>query len=211
MSFDRWLWFISSTFLISATPGSNMLLAFQFGLNYGFKKTLWVLAGLSCGLLILLMASLLGISLLSQHAPTLFMLMKLVGAAYLAYLGLQIWQHADSPMGKREVEADLPKRKLFQTGVAVSLSNPKAILFFAAFFPKFLNTALPMMPQYAVLTLSFFVIEIAWQLAYTVGGQSLSAWLQQGRRLLWLNRGCAVVFIGIALGLIYETVGSYAA
>ena len=86
----------------------------------------------------------------------------------------------------------------------MSLSNPKAILFFAAFFPKFLNIQLPMMPQYLILTLTFFVIETIWQLIYTVGGKTLAAWLQQGRRLMWLNRLCGLIFILIAAGLIYD-------
>ncbi|MGR6982017.1 hypothetical protein ACUHGC_11775 [Testudinibacter sp. P27/CKL/0425] len=58
MSFQTWLLFVSATFFISATLGSNMLLAFQFGLNYGFKKTLYTLVGLTLSLLMLLMLSL---------------------------------------------------------------------------------------------------------------------------------------------------------
>ncbi|XXQ68358.1 hypothetical protein ACKLNO_00280 [Neisseriaceae bacterium B1] len=58
MTFQTWLLFITSIFFISAAPGSNMLLAFQFGLNYGFKKTCYTLAGLTIGLFILLTISL---------------------------------------------------------------------------------------------------------------------------------------------------------
>ena len=54
MTWSSWWLFVASTLFISATPGPNMLLAFQYGLNYGTRKTLYTLAGLSCGLLILL-------------------------------------------------------------------------------------------------------------------------------------------------------------
>ena len=205
MSFEIWLVFVSTTLLISATPGSNMLLAFQFGLNYGFRKTLWTLAGLSFGLLLLLLVSLAGIGLLSRQAPVLFGVMKGLGALYLAYLGVQTWRKAVEPLaGSVGIRVQPAPAKLFQTGMAVSLSNPKAILFFAAFFPKFLNTQAPMMVQYLILTASFFVIETSWQLIYTVSGKTLAAWLQQGSRLMWLNRLCGAIFVLIAAGLIYD-------
>ena len=204
MSFEIWLLFVSTTLLISATPGSNMLLAFQFGLNYGFRKTLWTLAGLSFGLLLLLLVSLAGIGLLSRQAPVLFEVMKGLGALYLAYLGVQTWRKAAEPLARVGMRVDPAPAKLFQSGMAVSLSNPKAILFFAAFFPKFLNTQAPMMVQYLILTASFFVIETCWQLIYTVSGKTLAAWLQQGSRLMWLNRLCGAIFVLIAAGLIYD-------
>ena len=62
----------------------------------------------------------------------------------------------------------------------------------------------PMMVQYLILTASFFVIETSWQLIYTVSGKTLAAWLQQGSRLMWLNRLCGAIFVLIAAGLIYD-------
>ena len=205
MSFQTWLLFVSATLLISATPGANMLLAFQFGLNYGWKKTLYTLAGLSIGLLALLLVSLAFVGWLSQSAPLAFEAAKVAAALYLAYLGVRLWRHAAAQMGESAVDKIVPTpAALFKTGVAVSLSNPKAILFFAALFPKFLNPAAPLLPQYGLLTVSFFAIETFWQLVYTGSGKALSAWFAHGRRLLWLNRLCAAVFVGLALGLLWD-------
>lgn len=81
------------------------------------------------------------------------------------------------------------------------MSNPKAILFFASLFPKFLDTKEALLPQYLILTASFFVIETFWQLVYTVGGVALSKWLLKNARLMYLNRLCAVVFVFLAVGL----------
>lgn len=205
MTLQTWLLFISSTFFISATPGSNMLLAFQFGLNYGFKKTLYTLLGLSLGLLILLTISLAFVGWLSQSAPVAFEIMKIAASLYLAYLGVNIWRNAASEMGSGDVVKVIPTPlALFRTGVMVSLSNPKAILFFAALFPKFLQPSAPLMPQYVILTLSFFAIETFWQLIYTVSGKALSAWLNVGERLMWLNRLCGAIFILLAVGLLWD-------
>ena len=209
MTLQNFLFFLISTCLISAAPGSNMLLAFQFGVNYGIKKTLWTLAGLSMGLFILLTTSLLGLGLISTNAPVLLTIIKVVGALYLAYLGIKSWRQADSELHSDQLQVIPTPAQLFKTGVWVSLSNPKAILFFAAFFPKFINFSAPLWPQYIMLTVGLFLSETIWQIIYTVGGKKLAGWLDVGQRLAWLNRGCGVIFILIAAALLAEVASAF--
>lgn len=240
MSWHLFAVFFASTFLISATPGPNMLLAFQYGMNYGVKRTLWTLAGLSLGLFVLLLSTLLGLDVISRQSPWLLTIIKAVGAAYLIYLGISSWRDAgdgslmsDAKELSAEVEADYgasegqagtPQPRslssaavkaspsnliLFRTGVWVSLSNPKAILFFAAFFPKFINFSAPLWPQYILLTIGLFMSETIWQIVYTLGGKKLASWLDVGNRLAWLNRGCGIIFIIIAAALFAEVINSF--
>lgn len=241
MSWHLFAVFFASTFFISATPGPNMLLAFQYGMNYGVKRTLWTLAGLSLGLFILLLSTLLGLDVISRQSPWLLTVIKAVGAAYLIYLGISSWRDAgdsslmqDAREISEEVAADYPSimpdsadtpqprslssaavkmsptnTTLFRTGVWVSLSNPKAILFFAAFFPKFINFSAPLWPQYVLLTLGLFLSETIWQIIYTLGGKKLASWLDVGNRLAWLNRSCGVIFIIIAAALFAEVINSF--
>jgi len=241
MSWHLFAVFFASTFFISATPGPNMLLAFQYGMNYGVKRTLWTLAGLSLGLFILLLSTLLGLDVISRQSPWLLTIIKAVGAAYLVYLGISSWRDAgssslmqDAREMSEEVAADYPSTMpdsvdtpkprslssavvkmsptnttLFRTGVWVSLSNPKAILFFAAFFPKFINFSAPLWPQYVLLTLGLFLSETIWQIIYTLGGKKLASWLDVGNRLAWLNRSCGVIFIIIAAALFAEVINSF--
>ena len=204
MTWSSWWLFVASTLFISATPGPNMLLAFQYGLNYGTRKTLYTLAGLSCGLLILLCLSIAGVSLVSTQMPVVFQALKAVGAVYLLYLGWQAWQAQGAALEGPLVRVQPSRVRLFKVGLAVSLSNQKAILFFAAFFPQFVNHNQPQLPQYLILMASFFVIETLWQLIYVLSGRSLAQWLKQGRRLLYLNRSCAVIYALIAVGLLME-------
>lgn len=183
-----------------------MLLAFQFGLNYGFKKTLWTLAGLSVGLFLLLAVSLLGLGFISEKAPFLLTIIKVLGALYLTYLGVKSWIHANQDFTTNDVKVVPTPSELFKTGIWVSLSNPKAILFFAAFFPKFIKFKAPLMSQYVILTVGFFAIETLWQIIYTVSGKQLANWLKTGHRLMWLNRLCGVVFVLIALMLLSDVI-----
>lgn len=240
MSWHLFAVFFASTFLISATPGPNMLLAFQYGMNYGVKRTLWTLAGLSLGLFVLLLSTLLGLDVISRQSPWLLTIIKAVGAAYLIYLGISSWRDAgdgslmnDAKELSAEVEADYAASEgtstrpqprslssaavqvgpsnltLFRTGVWVSLSNPKAILFFAAFFPKFINFSAPLWPQYILLTIGLFMSETIWQIVYTLGGKKLASWLDVGGRLAWLNRGCGVIFVLIAAALLADVIKDF--
>ena len=222
MSFEQFTLFFLTTFVISATPGPNMLLAFQHGLNHGVKRTLWTLAGLSFGLFLLLLSALLGLDIISRQFPWLLTLIKVVGALYLLYLGAKSWQthKQDSKLLDAVPTANIDSLdhhrnaaaakfshsplSLFRIGMWVSLSNPKAILFFAAFFPKFINFSAPLVVQYIWLTIGFFVSETFWQLIYTFGGKKLAKWLATGQRLLWLNRICGLIFVAIALALLWE-------
>jgi threonine/homoserine/homoserine lactone efflux protein len=239
MSWHLFAVFFASTFFVSATPGPNMLLAFQYGMNYGVKRTLWTLAGLSLGLFILLLSTLLGLDVISRQSPWLLTIIKAVGAVYLIYLGISSWREAgkgslmqDAREMSEEVAADYPSTMpsaldgapkprslssaavrvspsnatLFRTGVWVSLSNPKAILFFAAFFPKFINFSAPLWPQYVLLTIGLFMSETIWQIVYTLGGTKLASWLDVGNRLAWLNRGCGIIFILIAAALLADVI-----
>lgn len=255
MSWHLFTIFFVSTFFISATPGPNMLLAFQYGLNYGVKRTLWTLAGLSLGLFILLLSTLLGLDVISRQSPWLLEVIKTIGALYLIYLGIISWRDTgnsslmeDARVVSAEVAADylnsdnldrdnldrdaanpnvgysnqkprslssaavntIPTNlTLFRTGVWVSLSNPKAILFFAAFFPKFINFTAPLWPQYILLTFGLFLSETIWQIIYTLGGKQLAGWLDVGNRLTWLNRACGIIFMLIAAALLLEVISHF--
>ena len=121
--------------------------------------------------------------------------------------------HSDKPMPRSLASAAVKMAPsngtLFRTGMWVSLSNPKAILFFAAFFPKFINFSAPLWPQYIMLTLGLFLSETIWQIVYTLGGKKLAGWLDIGDRLAWLNRGCGIIFILIAAALLADVFNSF--
>jgi threonine/homoserine/homoserine lactone efflux protein len=136
------------------------------------------------------------------HAfPTVFDAMRLAGAAYLAYLGVQGWRtkvaDSDDAAPDAPCETAVP-RHLYRQGLLVAASNPKAILFAAAFFPQFLDPAAPKLPQFAILLATFAVIEISWYLVYALGGHKLSHYLRRASVMRVFNRVTGGVFIGFA-------------
>jgi threonine/homoserine/homoserine lactone efflux protein len=204
MSLHTWWLFVTATFFISAAPGPNMLLVMSQSVRFSFRQSMWGAAGCLSALFCMMSASAAGLGVLLHNAPTVFDLLRWVGAIYLAYLGYKVWR---APVHALEVEkldeqaaSDKTARPwdLYKTGFLTAASNPKALLFAAAFLPQFINPALPQLPQFGLLLASFAVIEMSWYLIYAAGGFKLSAYLKQARVLKTFNRITGGAFVGFA-------------
>lgn len=197
-----WL-FIVMTFFVSATPGPNMLFVMSIAARHGLRVAVMAMAGCMTALLIMMSISAAGLGALLQAFPTVFEALRLMGAAYLAYLGVQVWR---SPVNDTSTETTemAPTAPVANTGAIyrqaflVAASNPKAILFAAAFFPQFINPQAAQLPQFAILLTTFAVIEVSWYFIYAASGKRLSAYLQRPAVLRAFNRATGGVFVGFA-------------
>lgn len=199
MTLNIWLLFITTTFFVSATPGPNMLLAMTHGIHHGVRRTMATCAGLMTGLLLIMLTSAAGLGALLATSEILFSAVKYLGAAYLVFLGIKTWRAQPVALARQEAVSDSPPLARFRAGFLVSMSNPKAFIFFTALFPQFMNAHLPQKPQLAILAATFFVIETSWQFAYASGGARLSRWLSSERRLRLVNRCSGGAFIGAGI------------
>lgn len=204
MALESWLLYVVTVFFVSATPGPNMLLAMTHGIHHGLRRTLATCLGLMCGLGLIMAGSVAGLGALLMASEQLFTAIKYVGAAYLIYLGIKTWRATPQPVAELRDEGEVASkavssRAMFRTGMLVSLSNPKAFVFFAALFPQFLDATAPQGPQFAILVSTFVVIESAWQLIYAGGGARLAGWLNTAARLRMVNRLSGGAFVGAGL------------
>ena len=203
MVLQTWWIFVLMTFVVSATPGPNMLLVMSHGARFGLRPAIWTMAGCMTALIGMVSISAAGVGALLNSFPVVFDALRYLGAAYLAYLGYNLWR-AGVPTGHAPVEAvlaDTPPRSAgsyYRQGLAVAASNPKAIVFSAAFFPQFIQADRPAVLQFAVLLITFTVIEVSWYLIYALSGHKLSRFLQQGHVLKNFNRVTGGVFVGFA-------------
>jgi threonine/homoserine/homoserine lactone efflux protein len=196
MSLNIWLAFVAVAFVVSGSPGPNMLLSLTHGIHHGLTRTFSTMLGLLSGLAIILAMSLCGLGAVLAASTTAFEVIKYVGAAYLVYLGIRIWRTADTRLLTEDRPLSTGGLNRYRTGVLVSLSNPKAILFCVAFFPQFIDRRQALAPQAGILLATVVVIETCWMLVYAGGGARLAAWLRKGNRMRWFNRACGGVFIG---------------
>ena len=202
MNMHTWWLFVTATFFISGAPGPNMLLVMSHSVRFGIRSAVWGASGCLTALLLMQTASAAGLGVLLLNAPAVFNVLRWAGAIYLAYLGYKVFRapvqsHAD--MNQAVVNSKKPTPWiLYKTGFMTAASNPKALLFAAAFFPQFLNSALPQLPQFGILLTTFIVIETRWYMVYATGGHKLSGYLKQTSVLKMFNRVTGGAFIGFA-------------
>jgi threonine/homoserine/homoserine lactone efflux protein len=202
MSVQTWWLFVMVTFVVSATPGPNMLLVMSSSARFGFRSAIATMAGCMTALLAMMSLSAAGLGGLLQAFPSVFDALRWAGAAYLLYLGIKSWRSPvhDEAMNDPARLARLPRNPgaLFRQGVLVAASNPKAILFAAAFLPQFIHPQIPKLPQFVILLSTFAVIEASWYVVYAGSGQRLASYLRRAVVMRAFNRLTGSVFIGFA-------------
>ncbi|MDE2252962.1 MAG: LysE family translocator [Betaproteobacteria bacterium] len=202
-----WL-FVGFALAASFTPGPAVMLSIHNAMHYGWRRALWSSLGNVSGLLVLTLLSALGVNAILHASALAFNVLKITGAIYLIWLGVQQWRGASRgarPMPATSSGAVAPERHphaLYVKGLAVALTNPKAIAFIAALFPQFLSPSRPMTAQYATLTGTFMVISLAALSIYAgfavLTRKRLRAWFSSG----WPQRASGGVFCAFGLGLL---------
>lgn len=154
MPLDHWLAFAAASAVLLTIPGPTVLLVVSYALGHGRKSAAATVAGVALGDLTAITASLLGLGALLATSATLFGAIKLIGAAYLVYLGIRLWR---APVGDSftvDVSETRPLR-IFTHAYVVTALNPKGIVFFVAFLPQFIDASRPVGPQMAILVATF--------------------------------------------------------
>jgi threonine/homoserine/homoserine lactone efflux protein len=206
MNLSTWWIFVTATFLISAAPGPNMLLIMNQSVRFGLRASIYSMTGCMTALMIMFTLSALGLGVILQRSPAVFDALRWLGALYLAYLGYKVWTAHAAPIptessvtNSESAIANKPDAlSLFRTGFLTAGSNPKALLFAAAFLPQFIQASLPQTPQLLILLATFSVLEILWYFIYALGGLSMSQQLRKPNILRWFNRVTGGAFIGFA-------------
>jgi homoserine/homoserine lactone efflux protein len=199
MDVNTWLIYLVAIIGLSLSPGPNGLLALTHGAVYGWRKATYTVAGGVCGFVVVIALSMFGIGALLQASLTWLTLLKWVGGAYLVWLGIQVWRSPPVGMPQGATAHERSAASMFSQGALSALSNPKALLFFAAFLPHFIDPARSLVTQFAVMTSTFALVELATELLLVGLAQRITAWLARaGKRF---NQVCGGVFVAIGTAL----------
>jgi threonine/homoserine/homoserine lactone efflux protein len=203
-----WLLFIVASLLLIATPGQDMILVMSRSIAQGAAAGVATAAGVSVGLVGHTLLATLGLGVLLRASEWLFFAFKLVGAAYLVYLGVQLLRTRPHELALTS-GAQRSLRRLFFDGALSNLSNPKIAIFYFAFLPQFV------LPRATHPALSVFVLGLVFAgLTFIVkapvglSAGLLSAWLRaRPRAVAWLHRTSGAVLIGLGIRLALERRG----
>ena len=190
-------------FAAVATPGPTVLLALSNGSRFGFGHACFGMAGAVLSDLVLICAAAFGLGALLMASSVLFAVVKWVGVAYLAWIGLRM---LGANLGLRAATgAASPdrggkagsRRTAFRKSFLVAVTNPKGYLFCAALLPQFVDPGAPLAGQYLGLAAVFIAIDLLVMSAYAAFGARAIGALQDGRAV-WVDRACGAVLLGLA-------------
>ncbi|HEY3732630.1 MAG TPA: LysE family translocator [Streptosporangiaceae bacterium] len=192
------------SFALIVVPGPNVLFVVSRSLMLGRAAGVGTAVGGQIGVYTQVALVAFGVGALVERSMALFTAIKLAGAAYLIYLGVQAIRHRRSLRAALDGDIEAKSmRRIVRDGVAVGLSNPKSIVFFAAVLPQFVNRSAGHVPmQMLLLGAVFLTIAVLSDSAWAVAAGTVRGWLARSPRRLELIGGTGgLVMIGIGVSL----------
>lgn len=207
MELTIWLSFVGTVLILVITPGPSVLLATANSMKYGVGKTTGTILGdLSANLCQIILASL-GLASIVVRSGELFQIIKWCGVAYLIYMG--VTKILAKPNIQLSVSTGEERNfsKLFMEGFLMSAANPKAIVFFAALFPLFINANMAFLPQVIILSLTFLVLDGLSLLFYSLFAERLKVYLENQEKIHLQNKivGALLILSGLLLSMVKRT------
>jgi len=194
--------FIPTFFMVSLTPGMCMTLAMSLGITIGVRKTFWMMYGELLGVAAVAIASVLGVATVMAKFPQLFQGFKILGALYLAYVGINMWRAKGKLASSSEQYLQtIKKRTLFQQGFFTAIANPKGWAFMISLLPPFISQTLPLTPQLSILVTVILISEFVCMTLYATGGKSIGKVLTQRNNVQLLNKISGSLMILVAIWL----------
>jgi len=193
MNIETWLAFVAASFVLTATPGPSIILGVVHSMNYGAKRTvITALGDISANFLQMVLVAI-GLGVIIASSETAFLIIKWFGVITLIYMGLKMILSKPIVINK---DNDLQKSsnfKLFLSGFFVAAGNPKAIVFFTAFFPQFIDPTQPLLPQMLIMCPTMAVLDFTWVMIYALSAERFLGFMRKYPMLLNYGGGGALI------------------
>ncbi|MEL6451854.1 MAG: LysE family translocator [Pseudomonadota bacterium] len=199
MSAETYLIYLAAVAVFFATPpDTSQLLIISNAMRHGVRRSLWVIAGDLSANVLQMTAAAFGLAAIIATSATAFTWIKWIGVAYLLWIGLQLMRARPEQGAAAAARSRRPWR-LFRMGFVTSMTNPFAVVFFAALFPQFITAEAAVLPQLVILGATYLLVDGATLILWAWAGDRVAARLP----LALLNRLCGGLMIGAAalLGL----------
>lgn len=198
MSVESSLALAAICFIAMVTPGPGLLALVGHALAKGFRRSAPMIAGMIAGDLIFVTLAIAGLSVIARSFEATFLVIRLAAAAYLVYLGVKAWRAG--PLNPNE-PANAPKSRVrgFMSGLLLTLSNPKVIVFYVGILPGFMDLS-ALSPSGALLAIGVVLgVLVCVLVFYALAAARARAMLKSERALKLMNRGSGSVMIGAGI------------
>ncbi len=197
--------FIPTFFVVSITPGMCMTLALTMGMTIGVKKTFYMMWGELLGVALVSIAAVCGVAAIMLRYPSLFLLLKYMGGAYLVYLGIQMIRTREGlslEPGSLLLVNISPKTLMVQ-GFVTAIANPKGWAFMISLLPPFISSTKPFLPQIIILVFIILTTEFFCLVLYSNGGRVLTRFLEKKGNLRLMHRISGLAMAGVGIWLAF--------
>ena len=200
MHLSTWLTFLAATIVVMIAPGPSVTLIVANSLRYGRRAGLANVAGFQLGFAVMVVLTLAGLASLIAAMGEWFVWVRLAGAAYLVFLGVRLI------VGREDAHAGappkVPRGGFFTQAMMVEVSNPKALLFFGAFFPQFIDPAASATLQILIMGLTAMAVAATTDTIVVLAATRVATGLSSGRArfVRWVS-GSLLVAGGLWLAL----------
>jgi threonine/homoserine/homoserine lactone efflux protein len=201
MTFETWLAFVAASSVLLVIPGPTILLVVSYALGQGLRTALPMAVGVALGDFTAMTVSMIGLGALLAASATLFTVLKLIGAAYLIWLGLKLWRAGGSLSAEPRTGA-APALKMLAHAWLVTALNPKGITFFVAFLPQFLDPAGDFLHQVLIFEATFITLAFANVLGYALIASRARSVVRSPKAMSMLNRTGGTLLIGAGLAAV---------
>jgi len=202
ISLETLILFFMTTLVVVLSPGPAALAVTAEAASNGFKKSTFVILGIASANIVFFVLSATGIITLVLASHTLFSVIKWIGVAYLFYLGCSAIFSKSGPLSiNASKKGNVKAYKVFMRGFILEISNPKALLYFSALLPQFIDITQPIIPQLIVLCLITLVLDLfCYSLYGYLGFKSIGKFIKP-RLIKLINRsaGAMLIFAGIKM------------
>ena len=195
MTFTTWITFFLACWAISLSPGPGAIAAMSAGLNYGFRRGYFMVFGLILGICTLVGIVVAGLGAIIAASNTAFTVLKLLGAAYLVWIGISQWRASDRPLVAATDAPVLTRKQLIVRGWAINATNPKGAVFMAAVVPNFIDLSHPLIPQYLIIMASLSLTDLVVMAGYVALAARVLRALDEPHHVRIMNRSFGSLFI----------------
>ena len=160
MSIDLYLGFLSASILLIIAPGPTNMVIVSHCLKFGFRRSIWAILGAALSHTLFFLLTCLGIATILFASAQVFQVIRWMGVIYLIGWGIWLWRLPDEYPAIDHQQPHMSGRSMFLQGFAVNATNPKALVFYSAFFPPFIDPNNSIVPQLLLLGVTFVSLFI---------------------------------------------------
>ncbi len=208
MSLHLYLAYCLAVAILLVIPGPVVTLVVANSLTHGGRSGLVTVAGASVGNALLLGAAAIGLVAFFAWMSEILQAVRWAGALYLIWLGIRVWRVHDAQGAAIGTGRALSPRAVFAQGFLIAITNPKAIVFYIAFLPQFVDPRRPAGPQLLVLVATMIVMGLLSDGAYALLAGRARGWFASPERLRVQRRISGSLLIAVGCGLLLARRGS---